>query len=83
MDLHVAIAIQAVNMLGGVHWLPSPMPQTRRTRCWIRSYSMGPRLAISWRKYQGITYSHVLLCSLAVSPNPGDFRVEAGQEQLC
>lgn len=34
---HAAMAIQAVNMLGGVHWLQSPMPQTFLTTSWIRS----------------------------------------------
>lgn len=37
-DLHAAIAIQAVNMLGGVHWLHKPIPQTLRTIFWMRSY---------------------------------------------
>lgn len=38
-DLHAAIAMQAVNMLGGVHWLHSPIPHILLTRLRIRSCS--------------------------------------------
>ena len=37
VNSQAAIAMQAVNMLGGVHWLPRPMPHISRTSDWMRS----------------------------------------------
>jgi hypothetical protein len=86
-DLHAAMAIQAVNTPGGDHWLPSPMPQTLRTRVWIRCYEGSLQVSCQSptrpQVEKRVSYRHSLFGKLPVYPYPGHVWIKCGQEQVC